>query len=51
VKFLWPRREREQSRYVSGQYGRGERAFVALDCELPAIGCWARLAQERVTVP
>lgn len=51
LKFLWPRREGEQSRYVSSQYGRGERAFVALDCELPAIGCWARLAQERVTVP
>jgi hypothetical protein len=51
VKFVWPRGERSLARPVADQYGPGERAFVALDCDLPELGCWARLAAERVTAP
>jgi hypothetical protein len=51
MKFLWPRGATTLDRALEGQYGAGERAFVALDCDLPALGCWARLAAGRVTAP
>jgi hypothetical protein len=50
VGFLWPRGAAPLERVVSGTYGRGERAFVALDCELPPLGGRVRLFAERVTV-
>jgi hypothetical protein len=34
---------------IEGAYGRGERAFVALDCDVPALGGPARLGAWRVT--
>jgi hypothetical protein len=51
VSFVWPAVELAVSRLVRGSYGRGERAFVALDCELPGLTCPARLLAGRVTVP
>ncbi|HXU81444.1 MAG TPA: hypothetical protein VN914_08600, partial [Polyangia bacterium] len=51
VKFVWPRGQTNLERYLPNQYGRGERVFLALDCDLPSIGSWARLVQERVTAP
>jgi hypothetical protein len=51
VKFVWPAGERTLRRTVPEDYGAGERAFLALDCDLPAIGAWARLAVKRVTIP
>jgi hypothetical protein len=49
--FVWPAGEATVSRFVRGNYGRGERAFVALDCELPGLTCPVRLVAGRVTVP
>jgi hypothetical protein len=51
LKFIWRRGDASLDRALSDQYGPGERAFVALDCDLPALGCWARLAAARVTAP
>jgi hypothetical protein len=51
MKFIWPRGESTLTRTLPNEYGRGERAFVALDCDLPELGSWARLAAERVTAP
>jgi hypothetical protein len=51
VKFIWGRGQAALDRRLPSEYGRGERAFVALDCDLPALGCWARLAAQRVTAP
>jgi hypothetical protein len=51
VKFLWPREQDSHHRSAESEYGPGERAFVALDCDLPALGCWARLVAHRVTIP
>ena len=51
VSFVWPAGETAVSRLVRGSYGRGERAFVALDCELPGLTTPARLLAGRVTVP
>jgi hypothetical protein len=50
VGFLWPRGATDLERVVSGTYGRGERALVALECDLPPLGGRARLFSERVTV-
>jgi hypothetical protein len=50
VGFLWPRGAAPLERVVSGAYGRGERAFVALDCELPPLRGRVRLFADRVTV-
>jgi hypothetical protein len=50
VGFLWPSGSRDLDRVVSGDYGRGERAYVALECELPALGGKTRLFSARVTV-
>ena len=50
VKFLWPAGQTGLRREVPDTYGGGERAFLALDCNLPAVGCWARLVAHRVTV-
>jgi hypothetical protein len=49
--FVWSAGERALARPVPSEYGWGERAFVALDCELPGIGCPVRLVAARVTVP
>lgn len=51
VKFLWPASETTLDRPLPQEYGSGERVFAALDCDLPALGCWARLAAKRVTAP
>jgi hypothetical protein len=51
VGFLWPPGETHVLRLIEGTYGRGERAFVALDCELVALGASARFVAGRVTVP
>ena len=49
--FLWPAGETHVLRLIEGTYGRGERAFVALDCELAALGASVRFVAARVTVP
>jgi hypothetical protein len=51
ARFLWPEGERELSRAVDVEYGSGERAFVALDCEPPVLGFAVRLLARRVVVP
>jgi hypothetical protein len=51
TRFLWPEGERDFARTVEAPYGSGERAFVALDCEPPALGFPLRLLARRVTVP
>jgi hypothetical protein len=51
VGFIWPKGELQLARFIDKTYGRGERAFVALDCDLAALGCSVRLAAGRVTVP
>jgi hypothetical protein len=48
--FLWPSGATDLARNESGAYGRGERAYVALECELPALGGRTRLFSARVTV-
>jgi hypothetical protein len=50
VGFLWPRGATDLERVVSGTYGLGERALVALECDLAPLGGRARLFAERVTV-
>jgi len=50
VGFLWPTGSSDLDRVVSGDYGRGERAYVVLECELPALGGKTRLFSARVTV-
>jgi hypothetical protein len=50
VGFLWPSGARDLDRFVTGAYGRGERAYVALECDLPALGGKTRLFSARVTV-
>jgi hypothetical protein len=51
VGFVWPAGASSVARLVKGTYGRGERAFLALDCQIAALGCSVRLAAARVTVP
>jgi hypothetical protein len=48
--FLWPGGATALERTAAGAYGRGERAFVALECDLPALGERTRLFSARVTV-
>lgn len=51
VGFTWPTGQSRIARFVEATYGRGERVFVALDCELIGLGCSARIVAGRVTVP
>ncbi|MDX2023048.1 MAG: hypothetical protein SF187_22630 [Deltaproteobacteria bacterium] len=48
--FLWPAGNTVE-RLVEGDYGSGERAFVALDCELTPFAGRVRLLGSRVTIP
>jgi hypothetical protein len=51
TRFLWTEGDQRPSRELEAAYGSGERVFVALDCEIPALGFPVRLLSRRVTVP
>ncbi len=51
TRFLWTDGAGPFSRDLEAPYGSGERVYVALDCEPPALGLPLRLLSRRVAVP
>ena len=50
-RFLWPPGKKELRRDIPGEYGRGERAFLALDCRVSSLAADLRLYVRRATAP
>ncbi len=47
IEHLWPDGERQAVWRLPGRYGRGSRAFLALEVDSAVLGCPLRLAAER----
>jgi hypothetical protein len=50
-RFLWPADQPRVMERLRGRYGRGQRLFAAVECELPELESRVRLAAARVSIP
>ena len=51
LRVVWSAGTRHIERQFSGRYDSGERVFVAIECEVPALDSAVRVVAARLTMP